>query len=212
MKITKQIDINDEPHVNVSTGIRTVEVTYFGPKYLYVEVSKSQQKILAFVYGSDSQDIDTALERCNVGDPDLICVELEANDSFLPVCSFYPHQVTVEDYSEDLPDGEKFEDKYITGIELSQFFNFRNMKFDHETKQFTSIEFHHKTEKQEQDFLSGLDLLIDKVTAALEQNTYTTSDLATITTYKNELVAFRDNYDGSIKFWKLKFPVCTIPY
>lgn len=212
MTIIKNIPINDEHGLPLSTGIRSASVTYYGKKYVYVEASKKDQKITAFLHASENHDMTKALDFANVGDDNLICIELNTDEHFLEICSIVPHSVSLEDYTETLPNGEIFEEKYPAGTTLSSFYDFKKMKFDHESKKFVENVFVGFSETDEQNFIASIEQAIDTVTDALEQNTYSAENLAKITTYKNELIAFRDNYDGSIKFWKLKFPVCTIPY
>lgn len=210
MAIIKNIPVNDEPGLPLSTGIRSASVTHYGKKYVYVEASKKDQKITAFLHTSDNHDMARALDFANVGDDDLICIELNTDEHFLEICSIVPHSVLLEDYTETLPNDEIFEEKYPAGTTLGSFYDFRKMKFDHETKKFVENLFIGFSETDEQNFTASIERAIDTVTDALEQNTYSAEDLAKITAYKNELIAFQNNYDGSIKFWKLKFPVCAI--
>jgi hypothetical protein len=214
MKNSKTVQINDEPYSKNSTGIRSAVINYEGPRYHYFEVSKSQKKIMAYVHSSNTSDLQTALERCNRGNDDLVCVELDAEENLLPICAYTSFKVNVQipKYTETLPDGTKWEYEYFEEgpLALNVTFDFPKMEFDPETKDFVEVKF--KGHSPEETFLQGIDSKISDVTAALEENTYSEEDLEKITAYKDALVQFRADYDGTVKFWKLKIPTLDIPY
>lgn len=214
--VTKSIQINDEPFLEDSTGVRSAAVKYTGHAYVYVEASKSTGKILTRIYSSDVQDMEKALEHCNTGDEDLVCVELNPNDNLLEIC-FTPGitskiEVIVPKYTETLPDGTEWELEYLNTevVALYDIFNVQQMVFDIGTKKFQELKF--KTHISDENFLKSIDASIERVSVALEENTYSEEDLEKITAYKDALVQFRADYDGTVKFWKLKIPTLDIPY
>jgi len=209
MKIVHTFDINDEPLVKTSTGIRTAELTYNGPRYIYVEACTILRAILVPIHFSDIEELSLAEEKLTDA-PGRIVVKIDAQEKPLVAAiatNFY--KLKIENYEEELPNGEIFKHEYSENPSLGEIFDIVNMKFDHRICDFEQYKFA-INDVSDKDFKKNTQDIINMIDQALESNQYIGNDIEIVTNYKNQITEILNNYDGSIKHWKIKFPVFPV--
>lgn len=213
MRIEQQIRINDEPWVAEDNGVRTATLTYTGPRYIYLEYDTVTGKIqqLAHISESDS-DMQGALERLSPFE-NRGMAEVDAFEKIIIASHFWHgYQLTVEDYVEELENGETYTYKYHSpDAKLGEIFDFNNMIWDQEKNDFSEYKFYSNPVTQE-DMLKSIEMILEKVEESLNSPTFTEQDKEVIATYKTALIKFRADMALGVECWKMAFPICSVPY
>jgi len=202
------IDINDEPLVETSTGKRQATITYTGGRYVYTEVCTLINKTYALVHMSDTnteEDNQIAQDRLTLEEGRVIMV-IDANENPITACIITDqYTMSVEDYTEELPNGQTYVYEYGEDPGLRDIFDITNATFDPETKNYTFGYIYNELTFEE--YVKSIQDLIDVIDQSFEDNDYTESDTAVLNEYKKTLEEFKAAYDGSIASHKLAIPL-----
>jgi hypothetical protein len=212
MKIEKEIVINDEPLLPVSTGKRKARLTYTGPKYLYLEYDNVSKKIQVLMHTSETPELEQAKEKLTPIDGREVIV-IDAEDKTIAATFFWSnYTLSVDQYTEELPNGEIYTYEYSQSTTIGEIFNFLNMEWNVEKNDFNEYKFV-IAGVTPSEMISSTDLLIEKINLALVENTtLTVENKLEIQEYADKLLKFKSDVESGIPHWKLAFPVCSIPY
>lgn len=213
MRIEQQIRINDEPWVPEDNGIRTATLVYNGPRYIYLEYDTVTGKVQQLAYISELEsDMQGALERLSQFE-NRAMAEVDAVEKIIAASHFWHgYQLTVEDYIEELENGETYTYKYHSpDAKLGEIFDFNNMVWDQEKNDFSEYKFYSNPVTQE-DMVKSIDMILEKVEDSLTSTNITENDKEIIAEYKSALIKFKTDMALGVECWKMAFPVCSVPY
>lgn len=202
--------INDEPLVATATEQRQATITYEGPRYLYVEYCSEEQTVTAPVHMSDEPEMEAAEERRTQLDCRSI-IEIDAqNDGIFTHCVYMPtmYRLSIPDYTETLPNGDEYTYEYPDDPSLDDIYDLKNMTFDPETKDFIWI--YDVNDITEEEFIESIDDALSSINDDIDEGIFDADDMVKVNEYKAALTEFKESYDGSIKHWKLEFPVLEL--
>jgi hypothetical protein len=208
MKKVFTIDINDEPLIQTSTGQRQATITYTGKRYVYTEVCMLINKTYALVHASDTnteEDEQIAQNRLTQEEGRVIML-IDAEENPITACIITDqYTMTVDNYVEELPNGNTWTYDYPQDPGLRDIFDIINATFDPETKNYS-----YKYLEQgvtDEEFIKSIDDMIKVIDETMELNEYTDEELPKITAYRAELENFKDTVDGTILNHKLILPM-----
>jgi hypothetical protein len=213
MRIEQQIRINDEPWVAEDNGIRKATLIHTGPRYIYLEYDTVTGKIQQMMHLSESEsDMETALSRMTPTENRAIA-EVDALERIIVASHFWHgYQLKVEDYVEELENGETYTYKYHSpDAKLGEIFDFNNMVWNQEKNDFNEYKFY-ANPVTEEDMLKSIEMILVKVQASLDGTDISDQDKVTIAAYKTALIKFKTDMALGVESWKMAFPVCTVPY
>ena len=164
---------------------------------------------MAPVHWSDEPEPEAAEERRTI-DECRVIVELDAQDSIFPHCVFMPtmSKVSIPDYTETLPNGDEYTYEYSDDPTLDDIYDIKNMTFDLETKNFEWV--YDINDIDDEEFIQSINDAIESVQDDIDDGLFDESDMGLVNAYKTELTTLRDTYDGSIKHWKIEFPILEL--
>ncbi len=213
MRIEQQIRINDEPWVAEDNGIRTATLIYTGPRYIYLEYDTVTGKIQQLAHMSELEsDMQGALERLSQFE-NRAMAEVDALEKIIVASQFWHgYQLKVEDYVEELENGETYTYAYHSpDAKLGEIFDFNNMIWDQEKNDFNEYKFYANPVTQE-NMLESIDMILGKVEESLNNTNVTDQDKEIIAAYKTALIKFKTDMALGVECWKMAFPVCSVPY
>ena len=213
MRIEQQIRINDEPWVAEDNGIRTATLIYTGPRYIYLEYDTVTGKIQQLAHMSELEsDMQGALARLSPFE-NRAMAEVDASEKLIVASHFWHgYQLKVEDYVEELENGETYTYAYHSpDAKLGEIFDFNNMSWDREKNDFNEYKFYSNPVTQE-SMLESIEMILEKVEESLNNTNVTDQDKAIIATYKTALIKFKTDMALGVECWKMAFPVCSVPY
>jgi hypothetical protein len=213
MRIEQQIRINDEPWVAEDNGIRTATLIYTGPRYIYLEYDTVTGRIQQLAHMSELEsDMQGALERLSQFE-NRAMAEVDAFEKIIVASQFWHgYQLKVEDYVEELENGETYTYAYHSpDAKLGEIFDFNNMIWDQEKNDFNEYKFYSNPVTQE-NMLESIEMILGKVEESLNSTTSTDQDKEIIAAYKTALIKFKTDMALGVECWKMAFPICSVPY
>jgi hypothetical protein len=214
MRIEKQIRINDEPWGGVDTGKRSATLVYKGPKYVYLEYDAVTDKVQQLTHISESEpDMEGALEKLTPIEGRSI-IEIDAVENIIAASYFWDiYELTVEDYVEQLENGETYTYTYSSpNGKLSEIFDFNKMTWDLENNDYDEYKFM-VAPVTDAEMLVSVDMILEKVQDSLENNTSLSStDREAIEVFEVALNKFKTDMALGVENWKMAFPICSVPY
>jgi YD repeat-containing protein len=212
MKIKQEITINDEPLIVESTGKRTATLTYNGPKFLYIEYDNISKKLLTVTHISETPDMEEALTKLTPIEGREI-IEISAEENIIAASYLWSvYTLEVENYEEELEDGETYRYEYTGEPKLGEIFDLHNMTWDKDKQDYEKYKFvlHSCTDEE---ILNSIEGIKEKVQTALVENTaLTDAEKEILENYITQLNVTKDKINSGIENWKVAFPACGIGF
>jgi len=209
MNKVHKFKINDEPFVDKSTGKREATLIYKGGRYVYVEVCTETGKIQAPVHFSDVSEMEVALDRLTQIDTrKIVEIDADKNPIAAAIIEDSHYSLEIPKYVEILPNGDEYVFEYPENSKFNEIYDIHNMTFDIEKQDFD-----YKflvNDISDEDFIHTIEVQLESIDAQLKENSYSDSQMAEIEKFKQELIDLKDSYDGSVKHWKIGYPVCSV--
>jgi|688.fasta_scaffold00012_148 hypothetical protein len=197
------IALSDEPYKTTTNLNKTVQATYFGPRFLALCVHTPTGEI-RYVAASAESQADLRTELLVDNDPETDFVVIDASEHTFEA-AYITHQYEnddVPDYEETLPDNKGTYTYTYSGGAIDQ--NYQSFDIKYINGQFTRPSFrtHNLTRES---VIQGSTLLIGAMEQSLANNDYTDEERQALTDYIDWLRNLETTYDG-IDHWKIPFP------
>ena len=197
------IALSDDPYKTTTNLNKTIQATYFGPKFLALCVHTPSGEI-KYLASSAEQQSDLRAELLVDNDPDTEFVVIDASVNTFEA-AYITHQYehdAIPDYEETLPDGKGTYTYTYSGGAIEQ--NYKAFDLKYVNGQFTSPSFrtHNLTRES---VLESSTVLIGAMEQSLLNNDYTDEERQDLTNYINWLGSLATTYEG-IDHWKIPFP------
>lgn len=210
MKKTVTFYINDEPLSPTATEQRQATIKYDGPRYLYLEYCTDEECVMAPVHWSEEPELEVAEERRTIDDCRVI-LELDAQDTVFPIAVMLntTYKMTIDNYTETLPDGEVYTFEYPEDPDLDSIYDIKNMRFNPETKDYDEW-LYDVNDVTDEEFLESIDGALQSVNDDIDEGEFTEEEMVAVNAYKAELNQLKIDYVtgiyGPVPHWKLGFP------
>lgn len=203
MSFKFKANIPDEPFKVTFTKGNTVEITYKGPKYLVISVSKDDNRLHTVDGEADTiEEID--LNDYEHEERNFHIIDAHKHPLVASIITHFYDNAEYPDYEEELPTGEKYIYLYENaGILGNIYKNVLPIYFPEEDR-FSNLELLEPALSKEQ-IDENIKTKIETYTEILETDkTLTDESKISIRTYLNWLENIEETYAG-VDHWKIPF-------